>query len=83
MTFDPMYGGSENVKIPIMGPKIKVAESIWCDLSKLVQEGQKVNEKIFSPIKLTSSKKKPKNYPKTQFSQYRVFSGSFWAFSQN
>ena len=25
----------ENLKIPIVGPKIKVVESIWCDLSKL------------------------------------------------
>ena len=30
----------ENLKIPIVGPKIKVVESIWCDLSKLVREGQ-------------------------------------------
>ena len=52
-----------------VGPKIKVAESIWCDLSKLVREGQKANEKRFSSIGLTSFGKKPKNYPKTQFSR--------------
>ena len=37
--------GSENLKIPIVGPKIKVVGSIWCDLLKLVREGQKYNEK--------------------------------------
>ena len=29
----------ENLRIPIVGPKIKVVESVWCDLSKLVREG--------------------------------------------
>ena len=33
------------MKIPIVGSKIKVVESIWCDISKLVREGQKTNEK--------------------------------------
>ena len=50
------------MKIPTVGPKIKVVESIWCDLSKLVREGQKVNEKRFSSIGLVSFEKKPKNY---------------------
>ena len=43
--FDLLYMGSENLKIPIVGPKIKVVGSIWCDLLKLVREGQKYNEK--------------------------------------
>ena len=34
-----------NFKIPIVGSKIKVVESIWCDLPKLLREGQKTNEK--------------------------------------
>ena len=58
-----------------MGPKIKVVESKWCDLSKLVQEGQKANEQRFSSIGLTSIEKKPKNYPITQLSRNMVFSG--------
>ena len=29
----------ENLRIPIVGPKIKVVESVWSDLSKLVREG--------------------------------------------
>ena len=66
----------ENLKIPIVGPKIKVVEGVWCDLSKLVREGQKANEKRFSSIGLTSFEKKSKNYPKTQLSQSMVFSGS-------
>ena len=40
LTLDPLYMGSENLKIPIVGRKIKVVESVCCDLSKLVQEGQ-------------------------------------------
>ena len=40
----------ENLKMPIVGSKIKVVESIWCDLSKLVREGQKSNEKRLSSI---------------------------------
>ena len=73
----------ENLKIPIVKPKIKVVESVWCDLSKLVREGQKANEKRFSSIGLTSFEKKLKSYPKTQLSQNMVSSGSFGAFSQN
>ena len=59
------------MKIPIVGPKIKVDEIIWCDLSKLssiccdlsklVREGQKVNEKVFKTIGLSGFEKKPKN----------------------
>ena len=64
------------MKIPTVGPKIKVVESIWCDLSKLVREGQKANEKRFSSIGLTSFEKKSKNYPKTKLSQNMVFAGS-------
>ena len=65
----------ENLKSPIVGPKIKVVESIWCDLSKLVREGQKAKEKRFSSIGLPSFEKKPKkNYPKPQLSQNMVFS---------
>ena len=30
----------ENLKIPIVGPKIKVIKSIWFDQSKLVPESQ-------------------------------------------
>ena len=70
----------KNLKIAIVGRKIKVVESIWCDLSKLVREGQKVNEKTFSSIGLNSFEKKPKNYPKTLLSQNVVYLGSFWAF---
>ena len=74
----------DNLKIPILwGSKIKVVESIWCELSKLVREGQKANEERFSAIGLTSFEKNPKNYLKTQPSQNMVFSGSFGAFSQN
>ena len=66
---------NENLKIPIVGPKIKVVESIWCDLSKLVREGQKANEKRFSSIGLTSFEKKSKNYPKMKLSTW-VLKGS-------
>ena len=51
------------MKIPTVGPKIKVVESIWCDLSKLVREGQKVNEKRFSSIGLVSFEKKAQKLP--------------------
>ena len=51
-------------KIPIVGSKIKVVESMWCDLWKLVREVQKANEKRFNSIGLTSFEKKHKNYPK-------------------
>ena len=70
----------ENLKIPIVGSKIKVVESIWCDLSKLVREGQKANEKRFSSIGLTSFEKKPKNYLKIPYSGKAAFSGSFGLF---
>ena len=63
----------ENLKIPIVGSKMKVVESIWCDLSKLVQEGQKANENKFSRIWLTNLEKTPKNYIKMQLSQNMVF----------
>ena len=80
MTFDPMYGRSENLKIPIVGPKIKVVESIWCDISKLLREGQKTNEKRFSSIGLTSFEKKPQNYLKLPHSGKAAFSGIFCRF---
>ena len=73
MTFDPMYGRSENLKIPIVGPKIKVAKSIWCDLSKLVREGQKANEKRFSLIRPTGFEKKPKIPENKAFPEYGIF----------
>ena len=80
LTFDPLYIRSENLKIPIVGRKIKVVESICCDLLKLL-EGQKGSEKRFSSIGLTSFEKKPKNYLKIPYSGKAAFSGSFWAFS--
>ena len=76
LSFDPLYMGSENLKIPIVGRKIKVVESICCDLSKLVQEGQKGNEKRFSAIGLTSFEKKPRNYPKIPHSGKSAFSAA-------
>ena len=63
----------ENLKIPIVGSKIKVVESIWCDLSKLVRAGQKANEKRFSSIGLTSFEKKPKKYVKIPYFGTAVF----------
>ena len=33
------------MKITIVGPKIRVVESIWCDPSKLVPEGKKPMKK--------------------------------------
>ena len=69
--------------IPSLENELQVVESIWYDLSKLAREGQKVNEKRFSSIGLTSFEKKSKNYIKTQLSQNMVFSGSFWTFPQN
>ena len=38
--------------------------TIWCDISKLVREGQKTNEKRFSSIGYDSFEKKPKKYLK-------------------
>ena len=46
---------------------------------RLLQEGQKGNEKRFSSMGLTSFEKKPKNYLKTQLSENMVFFCSFWA----
>ena len=50
----------ENLKIPIVGSKIKVVKSIWFDLSKLLREGQKANVKRFSSIGPTSFEKNQK-----------------------
>ena len=33
LTLDPLYMGSENLKIAIVGPEIKVVESLWCGVS--------------------------------------------------
>ena len=65
----------ENLKIPIVGPKIKVVESIWCDLSKLVREGQKVNC-------LPVSRKSPKTSRKRSFPRMWYIWEVFGAFPQ-
>ena len=58
---------NENLKIPIMRPKIKVVESIWCD--------QNLREKGRKPMNKDSAQSK------ILYSGKAAFSGSFWAFS--
>ena len=37
--FLTLHRGSEILKIPIIGSKLKIVADLWCDLSKLVREG--------------------------------------------
>ena len=46
---------------------------MWCDLSKLVREGQKANEKRFSLIRPTGFEKKPKIPENKAFPEYGIF----------
>ena len=62
-----LHRGSENLKIPIIGSKIKVVVNFIYGYQNLSGEKYKTNEKRFSSIGHTSHEKNPKNYPKTQF----------------
>ena len=65
-----------------VGPKIKIAESIWCDLSKLVREGQKANEKKIQLNRAHQFREEAHKLPKNAVFQNMIFSDSFGAFSR-
>ena len=68
----------ENLKIPIIGSKIKVVVNFIYGYQNLSGEKCKANEERISSIGLTSLEKNPKNCPKCHFSEkqcFRVFFG--------
>ena len=72
--------GSKNLKIPIIGSKIKVVVNFIYGYQNLSVEKYKTNEKRISSIGHTSYEKNPKNYPKTLFFRkvtFRVVFGIF------
>ena len=72
--------GSENLKIPIIGSKMKVVVNFIYGYQNLSGEKYKTNEKRISSIGHTSYEKNPKNYPKTLFFRkvtFRVVFGIF------
>ena len=72
--------GSENLKIPIIGSKMKVVVNfIYQNLSG---EKYKTNEERINSIGLTSLEKNPKNHPKTLFFRKVTFRVVFWIFLQ-
>ena len=56
--------GFENLKIPIIGSKIKVVVNFIYGYQNLSGEKCKANEERISSIGLTSLEKNPKNHPK-------------------
>ena len=62
-----LHRGSENLKIPIIGSKMKVVVDLSSDLSKQARERQKANGKRISSIGHTSYEKNPKNHLKVTF----------------
>ena len=62
----------ENLKIPIVKPKIKVVESVWCDLSKLMR-----GESQWKEIQLNRAyqfREKAQKLPENAaFSEYGIF----------
>ena len=72
--------GSENLKIPIIGSKMKVVVNSIYGYQNLSGEKYKTNEKRISSIGHTSHEKNPKNHPKCHFSgklHFRVVFGIF------
>ena len=70
----------ENLKIPIIGSKIKVVVNFIYGYQNLSGEKCKANEERINSIGLTSLEKNPKNYPKPHFSEklyFRVVLGIF------
>ena len=66
--------GSENLKIPIIGSKMKVVVNFIYGYQNLSGEKCKTNEERIRSIGLTSLEKNPKNYPKCHVSEKQ----SFW-----
>ena len=74
--------GSENLKIPIIGSKMKVVVNFIYGYQNLSGEKYKTNEERINSIGLTSLEKNPKNYPKCHFSEKQCFRVVFWIFLQ-
>ena len=72
--------GSENLKIPIIGSKIKVVVKSLYGYQNLSGEKYKTNEKRISSIGHTSYEKNPKNHPKCHFSEKQCFRVVFGIF---
>ena len=68
-----LHRGSENLKIPIVGSKIKVVVNFIYGYQNLSGEKYKTNEKRISSIGHTSYEKNPKNHPKCHFSEKQFF----------
>ena len=60
-----LHRGSENLKIPIIGSKMKVVVNFIYGYQKPSGEKYKTNEQRISSIGHTSYEKSPKNHPKT------------------
>ena len=75
-----LHRGSENLKIPIVGSKIKVVVNFIYGYQNLSVEKYKTNEKRTSSIGHTSYEKNPKNYPKTLFFRKVTFRMVFGIF---
>ena len=75
--------GSENLKIPIIGSKMKVVINFIYGYQNLSGEKYKTNEERINSIGLTSLEKNPKNHPKTLFFRKSDILGSFLDFSPN
>ena len=78
-----LHRGSENLKIPIIGSKMKVVVNFIYGYQNLSGEKYKTNEKRISLIEHASYEKNPKNYPKTQFFRKVTFLVGFWNFPHN
>ena len=74
--------GFENLKIPIIGSKMKVVVNFIYGYQNLSGEKYKTNEERINSIGLTSLEKNPKNHPKTLFFRKVTFRAVFWIFLQ-
>ena len=78
-----LHRGSENLKIPIIGSKMKVVVNFIYGYQNLSGEKCKTNKERISSIGLTSLEKNPKNHPKTLFFRKVTFRVVFWTFLLN
>ena len=73
--------GFENLKIPIIGSKIKVVVKSIYGYQNLSGEKYKTNAKRISSIGHTSEEKNPKNHPEMPNFRKMAFSDGFLDFS--
>ena len=78
-----LHRGSENLKIPIIGSKIKVVVNFIYGYQNLSGEKYKTIEKRISSIGHTSYEKNPKNHPKCHLSEKQCFRVVFGIFLIN